>query len=67
MFVLFNMIFALVAFGLDYFLGLILDANYGIVYLIYTLAVIVPSIAVLIRRLHDTGKRGWIYLSPLSL
>ncbi|AIZ44038.1 membrane protein [Deinococcus radiopugnans] len=29
---------------------------------IYTLAVFVPSLAVVVRRLHDTGKSGWWYL-----
>ena len=29
---------------------------------IYTLAVLVPSLAVVVRRLHDTGKSGWWYL-----
>ena len=27
-----------------------------------TLAFLVPSLAVAVRRLHDTGKRGWYYL-----
>lgn len=38
-----------------------------VVYVIYLLAVLVPSIAVLVRRLHDTGKSGawfWIGLVP---
>ncbi len=26
---------------------------------IYALAVLVPSLAVLVRRLHDTGRSGW--------
>jgi uncharacterized membrane protein YhaH (DUF805 family) len=26
------------------------------------LAVLIPSIAVAIRRLHDVGKSGWMYL-----
>jgi uncharacterized membrane protein YhaH (DUF805 family) len=30
-----------------------------IVYALYTLAVLIPSLAVTIRRLHDTGKSGW--------
>ncbi len=33
-----------------------------IAYVIYALAMIVPSIAVGIRRLHDTDKSGWWYL-----
>ena len=31
----------------------------GIVGLIWILATIVPALAVLVRRLHDTGKSGW--------
>ena len=31
----------------------------GIVGLIWILATIVPAFAVLVRRLHDTGKSGW--------
>ena len=37
----------------------------GLVGLVYNLAVIVPSIAVGVRRLHDTGKTGWMYLLML--
>lgn len=29
---------------------------------LYSLAVLVPSIAVAVRRLHDIGKSGWYYL-----
>ena len=29
---------------------------------IYVLAIIVPSLALVVRRLHDTGKSGWFYL-----
>lgn len=32
---------------------------------IYGLAVLVPSIAFCVRRLHDTGKSGWYYLLGL--
>lgn len=35
---------------------------FGILYVIYGLAMIVPSIAVAIRRLHDTDKTGWLLL-----
>ena len=31
----------------------------GIVGLVWILATIVPALAVLVRRLHDTGKNGW--------
>ena len=36
-----------------------------VLYLLYALAVIVPSIAVAVRRLHDTNKSGWFLLIGL--
>lgn len=38
---------------------------FWIPYVLYGLAVIVPSVAVGIRRLHDTGKTGWFLLIGL--
>jgi uncharacterized membrane protein YhaH (DUF805 family) len=29
---------------------------------LYSLAVLIPSIALAVRRLHDVGKSGWYYL-----
>jgi uncharacterized membrane protein YhaH (DUF805 family) len=29
---------------------------------IYILAIIIPSLALVVRRLHDVGKSGWFYL-----
>ena len=29
---------------------------------IWTVAIFVPTLALLVRRLHDVGKRGWFYL-----
>ncbi len=37
----------------------------GIIYAVYALGVIVPSLAVTVRRLHDTGKSGWMLLIGL--
>lgn len=34
----------------------------GLIYILYTLAIIVPSLAVKVRRLHDTGKSGFFLL-----
>lgn len=66
MFILFNMIFAIVAMILDNVLGLtIAPMPYGAIYFIYTLAVLVPSLAVSVRRLHDVGKSGWFLLIAL--
>ncbi|HTH82996.1 MAG TPA: DUF805 domain-containing protein [Mucilaginibacter sp.] len=32
---------------------------------IYNLAVVIPSIAVGVRRMHDVGKSGWFILIPI--
>ncbi|WP_378185837.1 DUF805 domain-containing protein [Aquimarina sp. W85] len=34
-------------------------------YMVYILIVLVPSLAVTVRRLHDTGKSGWMLLIAL--
>ena len=59
MFFLFNMIFAIVIIGIDIILGL------GFLYIIYSLVVMIPGMAVNIRRLHDIGKSGWMVLIVL--
>ena len=33
--------------------------------MIYVLATFLPTLAVVVRRLHDTGKSGWYYLIGL--
>lgn len=61
MFALFNLIFAGVAMGFDSMVGsAFVGGMYGITYLTYALATIVPSLAVAVRRMHDVGKSGWM-------
>ena len=63
MFTLWNIIFALLASLLDYSFGIVYPlVGYGPLYIAYALFVLVPGFAVAVRRLHDTGKSGWIYL-----
>nr|MBM3931759.1 DUF805 domain-containing protein [Sphingomonadales bacterium] len=59
MFFLFNVI---VAFAFGFVCGLI-----GIPEIanLYTFAVLLPSIAVGVRRMHDVGKSGWFLLIPI--
>ena len=60
MYFLFNIIFGVVAMVLDNMMGLSMgELGYGPIYLIYVLALLIPSIAVAVRRLHDIGKSGW--------
>lgn len=66
---LMNFIIAIVMMILDNTLGTNFDPlPYGYLYMIYALAVLVPGLAVLVRRLHDVGKSGWfcfIVLIPI--
>jgi uncharacterized membrane protein YhaH (DUF805 family) len=65
MFVLFNLLAVLVLAALGG-VGLAISEDYGGVLFIplglYILAVIIPSLAVQVRRLHDIGMSGWFLL-----
>ena len=60
MFFLFNII---IAFILGFLEGL--AGGPGIIGGIYNLAVFIPSIAVGVRRMHDTDHSGWWLLLPI--
>ena len=63
MFTLWNILFALLAALLDYSFGIVYPlVGYGPLNIAYALFVLVPGIAVTLRRLHDIGKSGWMYL-----
>ncbi|MCP3963253.1 MAG: DUF805 domain-containing protein [bacterium] len=68
MFVLFNFIISFVLGFVDGLTGMMISAEGGVGLLgtLYGLAVLVPSIAVAVRRLHDTGRSGWWYLLVLT-
>lgn len=59
MFFLFNLLISLVltfvaaAIGFDFLSS------------IYSLAVLIPSLAVAVRRMHDSNRSGWFILVPL--
>jgi len=54
MFVLINLVISL---ALGFIEGMV--GSPGIVGMLYSLAVLIPGIAVSVRRLHDTGRTGW--------
>jgi uncharacterized membrane protein YhaH (DUF805 family) len=60
MFMLFNIIFYIAAIILDVAIG-----TYLLFYFLYALAVLIPGLAVSVRRLHDIGKSGWMLLISL--
>lgn len=66
MFVLFNMLFAIGIAVISSVLTSLtnIEAFFGL-YAIYILGVLVPSLAVAVRRLHDINKSGWFYLIVL--
>ena len=68
---LFNLIVAVIAAVLDQSLGMAytmpgptgpISLGYGPIYTIYVLAVLLPSLALSVRRLHDRDKSGWWFL-----
>ncbi len=68
-FVLFNLIVAIVLALIDMLIGTFSAVqNIGLLSGIYGLAVLIPSLAVTVRRLHDIDRTGWwilINLIPL--
>lgn len=65
-FILFNFIIALVLGFIDNLFGTV-TAETGIGFLsgFYSLAVLIPGLAVAVRRLHDTDRSGWWLLISL--
>ncbi len=62
-FVLFNALITIALIVLDKVTGTYnADVGLGAVSGLYSLAVLIPSVAVAIRRLHDTGRSGWWFL-----
>jgi uncharacterized membrane protein YhaH (DUF805 family) len=58
-FFLFNLIISVV---LGFVGGLI---GFDLLSSVYSIAVLIPSIAVGVRRMHDVGKSGWFLLIPI--
>jgi len=66
-FVLFTIVFSVLAAFLDLALNSY-TAYGGVIGLLFEVAIIIPSLSVTVRRLHDVGKSGWwllILLIPL--
>ncbi len=58
-FFLFNVIISIALGFIGGMMGISMLSN------IYSLAILVPSIAVGVRRMHDVGKSGWFLLIPI--
>lgn len=64
-FTLFSVTFSLLLGFADVALGFSRDGGTGPLGAVYSLAVLIPSLAVTVRRLHDTGRSGWWILIGL--
>ncbi|MBP1225835.1 DUF805 domain-containing protein [Flavobacterium sp. 1355] len=58
-----SIIISIILAIVDYFTGSVIGAgDLGILRGLYSLLVLLPGLAVMIRRLHDIGKSGWFIL-----
>jgi uncharacterized membrane protein YhaH (DUF805 family) len=67
MFFLFYLIVLLTALILDNILGTTIDimetnTDFGLIYLISFISLLIPLVSVSVRRLHDINKSGWFFL-----
>jgi len=64
-FYLFDVIIYLILGFIEVGIKRVYEGEGSILGSIYTLAVLIPSIAVSARRMHDIGKSGWFMLIPI--
>lgn len=68
MFILFTFIISIPLTIIDTVLGLEFAEDMGILSTLFSIILIVPSISVTVRRLHDIGKSGlWILLNLIPV
>jgi len=65
MFALINFVISIGLGIIDMIIGTDFGTGSGVLSGIYALAVLIPSLAVGVRRLHDTGRTGWWLLIGL--
>ena len=66
MFGLFHFLFTILAIILDNVLDLAFPGTiYGPLYCLYAIALFLPTLGVMVRRLHDLDKSGWMMLITL--
>ena len=60
-FMLFNLLFLVAAMIIDFVFGFTFDnLPFGYVFLVYAGVILIPTLTVTLRRLHDVGSRGWM-------
>ncbi len=58
-FALGNLIVGFILGFIDGIMGANAQGGVGVLTMIYFLGILIPSLAVSVRRLHDTGRTGW--------
>ena len=64
-FLLFDFIIAMGLVFIEGLLGITPHTDESVLFWVYNLAVLIPSIAVGVRRMHDVNKSGWFLLVPI--
>ncbi|MBN8202994.1 MULTISPECIES: DUF805 domain-containing protein [Bacillaceae] len=65
MFILFTFVISIILTVIEMALGLEITEDIGILTTLFSVIMIIPSLSVTVRRLHDTGKSGWWILISL--
>jgi uncharacterized membrane protein YhaH (DUF805 family) len=59
----FYTLFNTIAIYLTFFIGALI--HFPFLGAIYFLGILIPTLAVIVRRMHDCDKSGWFYLIPI--
>ena len=65
MFILFNVIVAFIVGMVSAMLEPATSSDQSVLGSVYQLAVLIPSLSVGCRRMHDTGRSGWWLIVPI--
>ena len=66
MFILINLLVSVMLVAIDNLIGTFSpQVGAGLLQGLYSLAILIPTLAVTVRRLHDTGRTGWWILIGL--
>lgn len=65
MFILYNILILMVLDMVEVVSGVFPRSEQGVLSQLYNLAILLPAIAVGVRRMHDVDKSGWFLLIPI--
>lgn len=65
MFYLWNIIIMIILRILEIIFGIDLGSDEGILVSIYQLIILIPSLSLAVRRMHDVNKSGWFIFIPI--